>query len=467
MGGSNTGLRNIQHPGFIKDISHQSRWPGSTYRDSKFGPSGGFYLQPDGYLIRSGRDPDAPVFGGGGQGGYFQKFNWTGDLVWEYRFATEKHLSHHDMAVMPNGNILAIAWEAKSVDEALLSGRKPDMIPKAGLWPDMVVEIKPEGSDEGQIVWEWHLWDHMIQNFDTAKKNYGDPSMHPELMDINIGRPLPIPPTIEELNKERSENNAVTNATPENRGSDAFHMNAIDYNAELDQIVLSSPSKGEIYIIDHSTTTEEAAGHSGGKQGKGGDLLYRWGNPENYGRGDSTDQQLGGQHDIRWIPNGMPGEGNLIVFNNSVPNAKPPYSAIYEFTPPRDMEGNYLVENKKAFGPENPSWTYIAKDTLSFWSPFISGVHRLANGNTFITEGAKGRYTEVNVAGEILWDYLTPFTDTLKMSDGTGPQPTGDLIYATFRASHIEAHHPALAGKELKPLDPQPEVFVVPEKTQE
>jgi hypothetical protein len=126
-----------------------------------------------------------------------------------------------------------------------------------------------------------------------------------------------------------------------------------------------------------------------------------------------------------------------------------------------------MLETDGAFGPAKPAWTYIAKDTLSFWSPFISGVHRMANGNTFITEGAKGRYFEVNAAGDILWDYLTPFTDDLKMPDGTGPQPIGNLIYATFRASHIPADHPALIGKDLKPLEPQPAIFIMPDEKKE
>jgi Arylsulfotransferase (ASST) len=425
---------------------------------SEYGPSGWLYLKENGNLVRGGRQPDAPVFGGGGQGGRIQEFSWDGELVWDYLFATENHLSHHDVSILPNGNILVLAWEIKTPEEAIKAGRKPEFIPKAGLWPDKVVEIKPVGKNEAEIVWEWHMWDHMIQNHDQTKDNYGIPTEHPELLDLNMGAYLPKPITQEQLNEQRANNNAVTNSTLDNRGSDLYHMNAIDYNAELDQIVLSSPALDEIFVIDHSTTPKEAASHAGGRWGKGGDYLYRWGNPENYGRGDSTDHKIGGQHDVKWIPKDFPGGGNLMVFNNNVPNSRKPHSAVYELTPPLTANG-YELSTSGKFGPQEPSWKFVAADTLSAFAPFISGAHRMANGNTFVTVGPKGRYIEVTPEGKIVWDYWTPYAGYVRMKDGTTPQPVGPLSFATFRATHIPIDHPAVKDKVLKPLDPQPAVY--------
>ncbi|MEO5582814.1 MAG: aryl-sulfate sulfotransferase, partial [Saprospiraceae bacterium] len=408
-----------------------------------------------------GREPDAPVFGGGGQGGRIQEFTWDGKLVWNYKFATEKHLAHHDVALMSNGNILVIAWEAKTYEEAVRAGRKPGTIPKAGLWPDKIVEIKPVGTNDAIIVWEWHLWDHMIQNLDSTKNNFGQPSAHPELIDLNLGAAELKPVTVEELNKQRAENNAVTNSTPDNGGSDAYHINAIDFNETLNQIVLSSPHLDEVLIIDHSTTTAESAGHKGGRWGKGGDFLYRWGNSQNYGKGDSSDHQLGGQHNIMWIPKGYPGSGNLMVYNNSVPNSKMPYSAVYEWTAPLTSKG-YTLSERGNFEPKQPSWKFVASDTLSAFSPFISGAHRMMNGNTFIAIGAKGRFLEVTPEGKIVWDYWTPYAGYVKMKDGTYPQPIGKFVFATFRATHIPLDHPAVKGKTLVPLNPQPVFFDEP-----
>jgi hypothetical protein len=425
---------------------------------SEYGPSGWLYLKENGNLLRGGRQPDAPVFGGGGQGGRIQEFTWDGELVWDYKFATENHLSHHDVSIMPNGNILVLAWEAKTPEEANKAGRKTEFIPKAGLWPDKVVELKPVGKNDAEVVWEWHMWDHMIQDFDQSKDNYGIPSEHPELLDINAGAYLPKPIAQEELDKALANNNAVTNSTLDNRGSDLYHLNAINYNADLDQIVLSTPALDEILIIDHSTTIAEASSHSGGRWGKGGDFLYRWGNPVNYGRGDSTYHRLGGQHDAKWIPKGFPGEGHLMIYNNNGPNSKKPYSAVYELTTPLTDKG-YELSSTGIFGPEEPSWQFVASDTLPAFSPFISGAHRMANGNTFVTVGAKGRYIEVTPEGKIVWDYWTPYAGYVRMKDGTTPQPVGNLIYATFRATHIPIDHPAVKGKVLKPLDPQPEAY--------
>lgn len=429
--------------------------------ESKYTP-GSIYLRDNGNLVLIARDAAAPVFAGGGQAGWFLEYTWDGELVWQYHFSSTDYLSHHDIAIMPNGNILAIAWEAKTVDQAIAAGRNPELIPKAGLWPDWIVEIQPQGSNDAKIVWEWHFWDHLVQDFDASKDNFAVVADHPELLDVNSGE-IPEPITQEQLDQRKAADFASTNDTIDNNGSDIYHTNSINYNAELDQIAISAPHLHEIFIIDHSTTTTEAAGHEGGRSGKGGDFLYRWGNPANYDRGDELAQVLDGQHDLRWIPAGYPGAGNLLVFNNNVHGAKPGYSAVLELQTPLTDTG-YELSSTGVYGPEEPAWSYVPEDPMAFFSPFISGARRLANGNTLITEGASGRFFEVDAEGNVLWNYMTPYTGDRRNPDGTSPQPVGPFIYATFRATHIPADHPATAGKNLAPLDPQPPVYKPPEK---
>jgi hypothetical protein len=235
------------------------------------------------------------------------------------------------------------------------------------------------GATGGNVVWEWHLWDHLIQDADPTKQNYGVVGDHPELLDINLG-------------------NVTT--------GDWVHANAIDYNPELDQIVISSHYLDEIYVIDHSTTTAEAAGHTGGNSGMGGDILYRWGNPQNYRAGDESDRVFFVVHGVNWIDPGLPGAGNLICYNNGDrPGASNDYSSIEEIAPP--LNGyNYDLEPGQAFGPEAPSWYYA--DPGSFYSERYSGVFRLPNGNTLITEGMSGRVFEVTEAGVPVWEYDIP-----------------------------------------------------------
>ena len=420
------------------------------------------YLMDDGSIIQNTVDPDFPVFAGGGEAGRIQKISWDSKVVWDFEYADEEAHVHHDISAMPNGNILAIAWEAKTANEALAAGRKPELIPKAGLWPDKIIEIQPQGHRGGKIVWEWHMWDHLIQDFDSRKANYGRPGDHPELLDFNVGTPVPPLISQDSMDVLKKMGRAWRNHTPENRGSDAYHVNAIDYNAELDQIAFSSPALSEIFVIDHSTTTQEAAGHKGGRYGKGGDFLYRWGNPANYRQGDSTHRTLFRQHDIRWIEKGKPGAGNFTVFNNDVHNRnRMNYSAVYELVPPMDEKGNYIKEKGKAFGPAKPVWSYVAPDTVSFYSNFISCAHRMDNGNTFVNEGAKGRFFEVTSEGKIVWEYLNPYRGDLRQPNGD-PIPAGPLTFIQFRSAFIPASHPALANRKLEPLNPQPKVFVAP-----
>ena len=138
------------------------------------------------------------------------------------------------------------------------------------------------------------------------------------------------------------------------------------------------------------------------------------------------------------------------------------YSAVFEITPPTDKNGNYLIEKGKAFGPGKPLWTYTAKDSVSFFSSFISGAERMNNGNTFIDEGARGRFFEVTREGKIVWEYLNPFRGEVRKVNGD-PVPVMPLTYFEFRANFIPADHPGLANKKLEPLNPQPTVFKLPQ----
>ena len=449
------------------------------------------YLKENGNLVRLERDPDFPTFAAGGQAGRIREYNWAGDMVWDFRYVDEKYLNHHDIEIMPNGNILAIAYEVKTKEEAVAAGRNPEHTAPAGIWPDRIIEIKPTPPSGGEIVWEWKMWDHLVQDTDSKKPNFGKINEHPRRININVHEDHGPPPPNERIQEMIKAGVVTSNATSENWNSDISHVNAVDYNELLDQIAISSPGYSEIYIIDHSTTTEEAKESDGGRWGHGGDLLYRWGNPKNYGRGSEEDQVLFGQHDIRWIPKGSPGAGNLMVFNNDIQNkeneipslfaifgkTKNPdpmvrigdisnYSAVLEFAPPIDEKGNYLLSENIAFGPDSALWTYTAPDKYSMYSPFVSGAERLKNGNTLILSGAKGRMLEVNAQKQLVWDYWAPYFENYKLPDGTASQPVGPFIFGQFRVIQYDMDFQAFNGRDLQPINPQPKPFV-PEKFEE
>ena len=452
------------------------------------------YLLPNGHLIRLERDEDFPTFAAGGQSGRIREYDWDGTLLWDYELANETELLHHDIEIMPNGHILGISYEAVTAEEAAAMGRDPGQIPRAGLWMDKIVEIRPTRPVGGEIVWEWHMKDHLVQDLDPEKPNYGAIGDHPRKIDFNVHvwEESPEPEQSEEerlahLQKMIALGNETSNATLENQGSDISHFNAVSYNPDLDQIAISCPEYCEIFIIDHSTSTEEARGDAGGRWGHGGDLLYRWGNPANYGQGSKEDQVLFYQHDIKWIPGGFPGGGNLMVYNNDIPDpdsdydtpfayfdsAVPPdfaipvgkagnHSEVYQWSPPVDENGNYLIGPDHRFGPQYPDWTYKAPDIYSFYSAFISGAQRLSNGHTLITQGMQGRLFEINADKELVWEYWVPYKGDYRLPDGTFPQPNGPFIYAVFRSTLYPAGHPAFSGRDLVPAEPQPEAFKFP-----
>jgi hypothetical protein len=199
--------------------------------------------------------------------------------------------------------------------------------------------------------------------------------------------------------------NAGASQGPGGPTGDWKHFNAVNYNSELDQIVISSRHHDEIYIIDHSTTTEEAAGHTGGNSGVGGDYLYRWGNPQAYGRGNNSDHQLASQHGVNWIPQGYPGEGNLILFNNNYTNST---SAVFEFNTPLNENGTYDIEDGQPFGPDNPTWFHAG----NFHTQMQGGAFRQPNGNTLVTDCDDAYMFEVTNDHEVVWshDYGNSYT---------------------------------------------------------
>ena len=280
-----------------------------------------------------------------------------------------------------------IAAELIDEEEAIENGRNPDKLNDRRLCVDKIIEVEPIGRYEYEIVWEWHVWDHLIQDFDPEKENYGQVADHPELIDLNFG---------------------VSKA-------DWTHVNSVEYDEDLDQILLCSRELDEIWIIDHSTTTEEAAGHSGGRYGKGGDLLYRWGNPQTYRAGDEDDQQLFTPHNANWIESDCPGAGNILVYNNKneIEDETHPslkfYSSVIEIIPPLNFNGNYYKIGA-SYGPNKPTWLYYREDDPhDFYSYHLSSAQRLPNGNTLICEGAKGKFFEVTPEKGIVWEYTNPY----------------------------------------------------------
>jgi len=335
------------------------------------------YLLPGGHLLRAGSAENLS-FSPSSAGGVVEKLDWDGTVLWRFDYSSPDQCLHHDVAPLPGGNVLMIAWEKKTAAEAIAAGRDMALINFGELWPDHVIEVEPTLPEGGTIVWEWHAWDHLIQDHDPAADNYGDVAAHPELLDLNF------------------------TGDDGSGGADWNHINSIDYNEALDQILLSFHTTSEIVVIDHSTTTQEAAAHTGGLSGKGGDILYRWGNPQAYRARDGAARTLFGQHDARWIPLGLANAGNILVFNNGLTRG---FSTVDEILPPLAPDGRYLREGTAAFGPVDTFWSYGAPTPSDFFSPMISGAQRLPNGNTLICSGHNGLLFEVTQDGTVVWEY--------------------------------------------------------------
>ena len=327
-----------------------------------------------------------PIISGGGG---IQKILWDGTLAWDYRYTVSGCTCHHDIKCLPNGNVLMIVWVTKTRSEAIAAGRNPDTIEGTTFTPDKIIEVHPTGTTSGTVVWEWHVWDHLIQDYDSLKANYGVVGDHPELIDINFG---------------------------DSFVGDWLHTNSVDYNPEFDQILIDIHNFNEVWVIDHSTTTEEAAGHSGGNSGKGGDLLYRWGNPEAYDAGTASDQKLFFQHDASWIKPGLPGEGHILVFDNGNNRPGGEYSSVDEFAPPVDANGEYYLESGFAYGPDDYTWSYTANPPNSFYSQVFGGAQRLKDGNTLICNGIPGKFLEVTPDKITVWQYTNPYPNPAQNS---------------------------------------------------
>ena len=374
---------------------------------SAYLPGLSVYMLEDGNILRTG-NLNNPSFARGGRGGIIEMINKDGNVVWDVTISSETECQHHDIEYMPNGNILAVAWDSYTHAEAAAEGRT---VCGPTLWSEKIIEIKPDLiNGGGTVIWEWKAWDHLVQDKNPVAGNYGSVAESPELINLNHVRIDP-------------------------KGPDWLHINSIDYNEDLDQIILSVREFNEIWVIDHSTTTAEAAGHSGGLYGKGGDLLYRWGNPAAYNQGDSTDQMLFLQHDAKWIPEDFIDGDMIMIFNNQIgaPSGTE-HSAINVINPPVDDNGDYIYTGT-AYGPIEYHWTYEADQVTDFYARNISGASRLPYGNTLICEGTTGRFFEVDYDGNMVWEYINPVSEDGIIHQGdpaTGNNSVRAERYARF-----------------------------------
>jgi len=344
-----------------------------------------------------------------------ERKSWDDELVWQYCIDSETGDFHSDMHILPNGNILVLLLEYFTVEEAILSGVEPSIIGN-DYNLESVVELKPMGTDSAEIVWKWRMKDHLIQEYDASKDNYGKVAEHPRRYDANLFEGF-------------------------------THFNSIDYNEELDQIVVSSWNDHEIYIIDHSTTLEEAADSTGGKYGFGGDFLFRWGNPENYGI--ETEQRLLGQHNPRWIPNNFDRFGGMMsIFNNryeELLGGNMDKSAVVVINPDPDGDGIYEMDAGN-FLPE--SYEYVLPNEGDIQGPmfsnFMSGAVVQPNGNIVTCEAETGRLTEFDKDGKVVWMYQSPVG---YFENFTEQGVNGDA--QVYKVEKYRADYPGLIGRDL------------------
>ena len=411
-------------------------------------------LLESGHLLDATRDDPS-----GFQG--FAELDWAGKVVWQHTEAREGYAPHHDFVRIFNKQLnawttLYIANKAVSHAQAVAAGCDPRA---ARTYDGSAVDAIVEVGMQGNVVWEWWFFDHVVQDVDPAKPNY-----------VGEGKTIADWPGRLNLNLP---------GRPVNR--DWLHCNSLDYSAASGHIVINSV-QGECYVIDHDGTfvAGDPAASIAKAAGPAGDFLYRFGDPARYGQGDpprilddwtratSGHKQIGGSHDVQWIRPGLPGAGHLLVFNNGqYLFDRTSQSYVMEINPHLDARkqdaGGYVNPpgagyrelrfdhdtHKPARQVSNQVvWMYYSKSNQGFFSHIGSGAQRLPNGNTLICAMTEGHLFEVTAEGELVWEYINPVTRdgaVRTLSDGL------PMSNAVFRAYRYAPDHPALKDRDLSP----------------
>jgi hypothetical protein len=249
--------------------------------------------------------------------------------------------------------------------------KNPDITDKV-LYDDYIVEL----DANGKVVWEWVASEHFDEmNFTEEAKNTlaRNPDMRGSAGDwMHI--------------------NSVSVLGPNrwyDQGDERFHP---------DNIILDGRETNIIAIIDKKT----------------GKIVWQIGPDYN-----TTPElkKLGwiiGQHHAHIIPRGLPGEGNLLVFDNGgqagygAPNPGSPtgvHNALRDYSRVLEIDPTTLDVVWKCGGGSMPGGQ---EKNIRIYSSFISSAQRLPNGNTLITEGASGRIIEVTPERDIAWEYINP-----------------------------------------------------------
>ena len=395
--------------------------------------------------------------------GSFHEVDWDGNTVWSYKETRPNYVSHHDYVRAFNPKLGApttfyIANRDVTQEECIALGCDPAN-DYSGAQIDTIVEVDMDGN----VIWEWRFVDHLVQDRYPDKANYvGEGKTiadYPGRLNVNLpGRPV---------------------------RRDWLHLNAMDYNQDLDQVMFDTV-QGEVYIVDHGNTfvpgdPEASLALAAGPKG---DLLYRFGDPARYGQGDPPrvledwtmsspgHKQIGGVHDIQWIDEGLPGAGNLLLFNNAqYLFERMPQSYVFEINPYLDADGNdtgryvnppdagYTVWESDNLRnthklPKNLSnqivWMYGSRSGQNFFSHIGSGAQRLPNGNTLICADTEGHIFEVTADGDLVWEYINPVTtDGEIVAEMIDAPPMHNPVFRAFRYS---ADHPTFKGRTLTPM---------------
>ncbi len=284
------------------------------------------------------------------------ELDWEGQVVWRFGDQAPGGLAqqHHDWARLPNGHTLVLA----NLRHAVAGFRQPEIL------DDVAYEVDAGGA----IAWRWVASEHLDElGFTAAQLALVRGADNADVLHINDLKPL---------------------------GPNHW-FDAGDTRFAPDNLIWCSRNANVIAIVDRRSgrvVWTLGPDYPAIPRGAAGRRVPR------------PVDQISGQHDAQIIPAGLPGAGNLLVFDNQGEAGYPPVelpttggSRVLEIDPvSRQVVWQYTAEDSG-----QPSW--------AFRSTHISAARRLPNGNTFIDEGQSGRLFQVTRDGDIVWEYVNPY----------------------------------------------------------